>query len=941
MQKYIFVKGAKENNLKNIDVLIPKDKLVVFTGISGSGKTTLAFDTIYAEGQRRYVESLSSYARQFLGLMNKPDVEFIEGLSPSISIDQKTTSHNPRSTVGTITEIYDYLRLLYAGIGIPHCHICNREISSQSIDQIIDQIMEYPEGTKVMVTAPIIRGKKGEFQKQLESLLKQGYSRVIVDTIQYDLNESIIDLDKNKRHDITIIVDRLIIREGIRKRLTESVEIALNEADGIVLINKDLSEDILFSTKLACPDCSISIDDLTPRMFSFNSPFGACEKCTGLGILLKADPDLIIPDRNISVIEGAFTVAGLSFEKGSMMYSIYKMLSDKFGFKMHSSFNELPDKVQDILLKGTDGNPLYVEYETKTRTFSANEPFEGILKMVERRYKETTQPYMRAYYEGFMSDSACPSCNGKRLKPEVLAVTVGGLNIYEVTQISVKECMKFFSELKLTQMHQTIANILLKEINTRLKFLADVGLDYLTLSRNAGTLSGGEAQRIRLATQIGSGLTGVIYILDEPSIGLHQRDNTKLLNALKNMRDLGNTLIVVEHDMETIAEADYIIDIGPGAGVHGGEIVGEGKVADLIKSERSITGKYFSKELSIDRPEKNRPLNGKFLEIYGARQNNLKNIDVKIPLGINVCVTGVSGSGKSSLINEILYKELAFVLNGKKVKSGYHDRIEGMNYLDKVINIDQTPIGRTPRSNPATYIGVFDDIREIFAMTKESKARGYKKGRFSFNVKGGRCESCSGDGIKKIEMHFLPDVYVPCEVCKGKRYNKETLEVRYNGKNITDVLEMTIEEAYGFFSKIPQIENKFKVLMDVGLGYIKVGQSSTTLSGGEAQRVKLAYELSKRSTGKTMYILDEPTTGLHIDDVKKLLKIIDRLITAGNSVVIIEHNLDVIKCADYIIDLGPEGGDMGGNIIAKGTVDEIMKFENSYTGMYLKKYLGL
>lgn len=939
MQKYIYIKGAKENNLKNIDVRIPKDKLVVFTGISGSGKTTLAFDTIYAEGQRRYVESLSSYARQFLGLMTKPDVEYIEGLSPAISIDQKTTSHNPRSTVGTITEIYDYLRLLYARIGVPHCHICNREITSQSIDQIIEKVLEFPESTKIMVLAPIVKGKKGEFQKQFESLAKQGYSRVIVDDIQYDLNEDVIEIDKNKRHDITIVVDRLILREGIRKRLTESVEIALNEADGIVLINKDLNEDILFSTKLACPDCSISLDDLSPRMFSFNSPFGACEKCSGLGILLKADPDLVIPDKSLSLLDGAVVVAGISFEKGSMMYSVYKMLSETDDFKMNKPFNELPEKIQNILMNGSHGENIYVEYKTKTRSFKANEPFEGILKMVERRFKETTISYMRTYYEGFMSDSACPKCDGKRLKPEILAVTVGGKNIYEVTQVSIKESIKFFETLELSEMHKTIAQLLLKEIHARLQFLVDVGLDYLMLNRGAGTLSGGEAQRIRLATQIGSGLTGVIYILDEPSIGLHQRDNSRLLSALKHMRDLGNTLIVVEHDMETIAAADHIIDIGPGAGIHGGEVVAQGTVDDLIKSERSITGKYFSKELSIERPETIIQPDGRYLEIYGARQNNLKNLDVKIPLGMSVCVTGVSGSGKSSLINEVLYKELAAVLNGKRIKSGLHDRIEGMNYLDKVINIDQSPIGRTPRSNPSTYVGVFDHIRDIFAMTKESKARGYKKGRFSFNVKGGRCGSCNGDGIKKIEMHFLPDVYVPCEVCKGKRYNKETLEVRYNGKNISDILEMTIEEAYNFFSNIPAIENKFRVLMEVGLGYIRVGQSSTTLSGGEAQRVKLAFELSKRSTGKTMYILDEPTTGLHIDDVKKLLKIIDKLKQAGNSVVIIEHNLDVIKCADYVIDLGPEGGDLGGEIIAQGTVEQIMENKTSYTGQYLKKYL--
>lgn len=939
MQKYIYIKGAKENNLKNIDVRIPKDKLVVFTGISGSGKTTLAFDTIYAEGQRRYVESLSSYARQFLGLMTKPDVEYIEGLSPAISIDQKTTSHNPRSTVGTITEIYDYLRLLYARIGVPHCHICNREITSQSIDQIIEKVLEFPESTKIMVLAPIVKGKKGEFQKQFESLAKQGYSRVIVDDIQYDLNEDVIEIDKNKRHDITIVVDRLILREGIRKRLTESVEIALNEADGIVLINKDLNEDILFSTKLACPDCSISLDDLSPRMFSFNSPFGACEKCSGLGILLKADPDLVIPDKSLSLLDGAVVVAGISFEKGSMMYSVYKMLSETYDFKMNKPFNELPEKIQNILMNGSHGENIYVEYKTKTRSFKANEPFEGILKMVERRFKETTISYMRTYYEGFMSDSACPKCDGKRLKPEILAVTVGGKNIYEVTQVSIKESIKFFETLELSEMHKTIAQLLLKEIHARLQFLVDVGLDYLMLNRGAGTLSGGEAQRIRLATQIGSGLTGVIYILDEPSIGLHQRDNSRLLSALKHMRDLGNTLIVVEHDMETIAAADHIIDIGPGAGIHGGEVVAQGTVDDLIKSERSITGKYFSKELSIERPETIIQPDGRYLEIYGARQNNLKNLDVKIPLGMSVCVTGVSGSGKSSLINEVLYKELAAVLNGKRIKSGLHDRIEGMNYLDKVINIDQSPIGRTPRSNPSTYVGVFDHIRDIFAMTKESKARGYKKGRFSFNVKGGRCGSCNGDGIKKIEMHFLPDLYVPCEVCKGKRYNKETLEVRYNGKNISDILEMTIEEAYNFFSNIPAIENKFRVLMEVGLGYIRVGQSSTTLSGGEAQRVKLAFELSKRSTGKTMYILDEPTTGLHIDDVKKLLKIIDKLKQAGNSVVIIEHNLDVIKCADYVIDLGPEGGDLGGEIIAQGTVEQIMENKTSYTGQYLKKYL--
>ncbi|MFA7672851.1 MAG: excinuclease ABC subunit UvrA [Clostridia bacterium] len=939
MLKYINIKGAKENNLKNIDVKIPKDKFVVLTGISGSGKSSLAFDTIYAEGQRRYVESLSSYARMFLGLMTKPDVEYIEGLSPSISIDQKTTSHNPRSTVGTITEINDYLRLLFARIGTPHCHICGREILSQSIDQIIGKILENENGTKIMVISPVYKGKKGEFQKYFEYLKKQGYIRIIVDSVQYDLTTDEINIDKNKKHDVSIIIDRLIIREGIRKRLTESVETAIKEADGMVMINVDLTEDIVFSTKLACTECGISMDELSPRMLSFNSPFGACPKCTGLGVLLKADPDLIIPDKGISLINGALSVAGLSFEKGSMLYSLYKMLSKKYDFKMDLPFCELPDEVQNILMNGTDGNILHVDYETKTRSFTADQAFEGLIKIVERRYTETNTPYMRSYYEGFMSDSPCPDCNGKRLKPEILAITINGKNIYDVTAMSIRECREFFTNLPLTETQVLISSVLLKEINSRLTFLVDVGLDYLTLHRTASTLSGGEAQRIRLATQIGTGLTGVIYILDEPSIGLHQRDNSKLLMTLKKMRDLGNTLIVVEHDMETMYEADYIIDIGPGAGIHGGEVVGEGTVEDIINSPRSITGKYLSHELFIPMRESARIPNGNFLSVRGARQNNLKNIDVKIPLGVEVCVTGVSGSGKSSLVNEIIYKELAFVLNGKKTRSGDHDRIDGMNNLDKVINIDQSPIGRTPRSNPATYTGVFDDIREIFSMTKEAKSRGYLKGRFSFNIKGGRCESCCGDGIKKIEMHFLPDVYIPCEVCKGKRYNIETLEVKYNGKSIADVLDMTIEEAYYFFKNIPFIEPKLKVLLEVGLGYIKVGQSSTTLSGGEAQRIKLAYELSKRSTGKTIYILDEPTTGLHIDDVKKLLLIIDRLVDAGNSVIIIEHNLDVIKSADYIIDLGPEGGDRGGYVIATGTVAQIMENENSYTGQYLKKYL--
>ena len=938
-KKYIYIKGAKENNLKNIDLYIPKEKLVVMTGISGSGKTTLAFDTIYAEGQRRYVESLSSYARQFLGLMNKPDVEFIEGLSPSISIDQKTTSHNPRSTVGTITEIYDYLRLLYARIGIPHCHICGREISSQSIDQIIDKILEFPEGTKIMVLAPVVKRKKGEFKSLIDNILKSGYTRLIIDEVLYDITEDTIDLDKNKRHDITIVIDRLIIRDNIRKRLTESVEIALTEGDGLVLINKDLQEDILFSSKLACPHCSISIEDLTPRMFSFNSPFGACERCSGLGILLKADENLIIPDKSLSLLNEAVVVAGLSFDEGSVLYNLYLNLAKRYDADPKLAFKDLPDELQDIILHGTNDSSITIKTRKRRSQTIVSEPFEGLLAMVERRYKETSLSYMRSYYEGFMSDSACPKCDGKRLKPEVLAVTINNLNIFDVTDFAIKESLAFFENISLSEMQVQISAVLLKEIKIRLKFLIDVGLDYLTLSRTAGTLSGGEAQRIRLATQIGSGLTGVIYILDEPSIGLHQKDNAKLLNALKNMRDLGNTLIVVEHDMETIEQADHIIDIGPGAGIHGGRVVAQGKVEDLIKSKESITGKYFSKELSIDMPDKPREDDGRFLKILGAEQNNLKNIDVSIPLGLYTCVTGVSGSGKSSLINEILYKELAFVLNGKRIKAGKHRAIEGMNYLDKVINIDQSPIGRTPRSNPATYVGVFDGIRDIFSMTKEAKARGYKKGRFSFNLKGGRCESCNGDGIKKIEMHFLPDVYVPCEVCKGKRYNKETLEIKYNGKNISDILDMTIEEAFYFFENIPQIENKMKMLLDVGLGYIKVGQSSTTLSGGEAQRVKLAFELSKRSTGKTMYILDEPTTGLHIDDVKRLLLIINRLIEGGNTVVIIEHNLDVIKCADYIIDLGPEGGDLGGTLVATGPVKEIMNNPNSYTGKSLKDYL--
>lgn len=935
----IFIKGAREHNLKNVDIEIPRDKFIVITGLSGSGKSSLAFDTIYAEGQRRYVESLSSYARQFLGQMEKPDVDYIDGLSPAISIDQKTTSKNPRSTVGTVTEIHDYFRLLYARIGIPHCPKCGKEITQQTIDQMVDQILSLEQNTRIQLLAPVVRGRKGEYHKLIEDVKKGGFVRIRVDGQIMDVNDK-ITLDKNKKHNIEVVVDRLIIREDIQKRLSDSLETVLNLSGGIAIIDIIGKEEMLFSQNFACSDCGISIEELTPRMFSFNNPFGACPTCTGLGNLLKVDPDLVIPDRSLSLTDGAIVASGWNVEsEDAYVRMIFNALAKHYKFKLDTPFNKLPAKIIDIILNGTKGEKIKVEYEREYGSGSYMAAFEGVTNVIERRYKETQSESMKQYYEQFMSQNPCPDCNGARLKPESLAVTVGGKNIHELSSMPVADIKDFFANLELSDRHKMIARQILKEINARIGFLVDVGLEYLTLSRGAGTLSGGEAQRIRLATQIGSGLMGVLYILDEPSIGLHQRDNTRLLKTLTRLRDLGNTLVVVEHDEETMEAADYIIDMGPGAGIHGGYVVAEGSLDTIIKNENSLTGQYLSGKKKIEIPEERRKPNGKYLEIVGARENNLKNVNVSIPLGVLTTVTGVSGSGKSTLINEILHKSLASQLNRARTKPGAHDTIKGVKYLDKVINIDQSPIGRTPRSNPATYTGVFDLIREVFASTTEAKMKGYKTGRFSFNVKGGRCEACSGDGIIKIEMHFLPDIYVPCEVCKGKRYNRETLEVRYKGKSIADVLDMTVEDALEFFKNIPKIQRKLQTLYDVGLGYVKVGQPSTTLSGGEAQRVKLATELSKRSTGSTLYILDEPTTGLHIADVHKLIDILQRLVDSGNSMVIIEHNLDVIKTSDYIIDLGPEGGNKGGEVVAQGTPEEVALVEESYTGQYLKKLL--
>ena len=939
MEKDIIIKGAREHNLKNIDVKIPREKLVVLTGLSGSGKSSLAFDTIYAEGQRRYVESLSSYARMFLGQMEKPDVDYIDGLSPAISIDQKTTSKNPRSTVGTVTEIYDYLRLLYARIGIPHCPKCGKEVQRQSIDQIVDKVMSLGEGTKIQILAPVIRGKKGEHKKVFENARKSGYVRVKADGEQYDLSEP-IELKKTQKHNIEIIIDRLIIRENIVQRLTDSLETAIALTGDVVLVEVIGGEIMSFSQNFACDDCGISLQELTPRLFSFNNPYGACDNCDGLGALSKIDPDLVVADENLSIIDGAISATGWASanKKDSMAYMYFTALADYYGFDVNTPYKDLPKDIQDIILYGTGDTNIPMNYERSYGSGKYSAPFEGVITNLERRYNANTYDYVKNDIERYVNDVTCPKCHGARLNDEVLAVTINGVNIYEFTTMPIQKEIDFVNSLELTDREKMIGEQILKEIKARLKFLLDVGLDYLSLSRSAGTLSGGEAQRIRLATQIGSGLMGVLYILDEPSIGLHQRDNDRLIETLKHLRDLGNTVIVVEHDTDTMYAADYIVDIGPGAGVNGGELVGEGTVEDLIKSPRSITGKYLSGELKIEVPKERRKPTG-WIEVRGAKENNLKNINVKIPIGVMTCVTGVSGSGKSSLVNEILYKKLAHVLNRARTHAGEHKEIKGIEQLDKIIDINQSPIGRTPRSNPATYTNVFGDIREVFASTNEAKVRGYKSGRFSFNVKGGRCEACSGDGIKKIEMHFLADIFVPCEVCKGKRYNRETLEVKYKGKNIYEVLEMTVDEGVEFFENIPKIKRKLETLQEVGLGYIKLGQSSTTLSGGEAQRVKLATELSKRSTGKTIYILDEPTTGLHTADVHKLTEVLDKLVEGGNTVVVIEHNLDVIKTADYIIDMGPEGGDNGGTVIASGTPEQVAKVEKSYTGKYLKKML--
>ena len=940
MQTEIFVKGARANNLKNIDVAIPRDKLVVITGLSGSGKSSLAFDTIYAEGQRRYVESLSSYARMFLGQMEKPDVDYIDGLSPAISIDQKTTSKNPRSTVGTVTEVYDYLRLLWARIGTPHCPNCGKEIRQQSIDQIIDQIMALPEGTRIQVLAPVIRGKKGEHAKVLENARKSGYVRVRADGNLYELTEE-IPLEKNKKHSIEIVVDRLVIRPDITRRLTDSVETAASLGGGLVLVNLPKEDrDLSFSQNYACEDCGVSIEELAPRMFSFNSPFGACPTCTGLGSQMKADPALIIPNPRLSILEGAIAVSGWQNVKTDSIARMYfEAMGKKYGFKLTTPFRDLPQEARDVILNGTKGEKLKLTYDRADGKGTFQQAFEGILNNVERRFAETQSDASRKELEECMSQCPCPTCNGRRLKKEALAVTVGGLDIDTFCHKPVTDALAFVEDLALTETQAQIAQQILKEVKARLGFLRSVGLSYLTLSRQAGTLSGGESQRIRLATQIGSSLMGVLYILDEPSIGLHQRDNDMLLETLKHLRDLGNTLLVVEHDEDTMRAADYLVDIGPKAGVHGGEVIAAGSVEDVMAEPRSITGQYLSGAKKIPVPARRRPGNGHSLTVRGAAENNLQDLDVTFPLGTFTCVTGVSGSGKSSLVNEILFKRLGADLNRMKVRAGKHREIEGEEYLDKVIAIDQSPIGRTPRSNPATYTGLFGDIRELFASTPDAKARGYGPGRFSFNVKGGRCESCAGDGLIKIEMHFLPDIYVPCEVCKGKRYNRETLEVRYKGKNIYDVLDMTVDEGLAFFENLPKLRRKLETLSSVGLGYIKIGQSSTTLSGGEAQRVKLATELSRRSTGKTVYILDEPTTGLHSYDVQKLLEVLDRLVEGGNTVIVIEHNLDVIKWADHVIDLGPEGGAGGGRLVCAGTPEEVARCEDSYTGQYLKKML--
>ena len=941
MQNSIIIKGAKEHNLKDINIEIPRDKLVVITGLSGSGKSSLAFDTLYAEGQRRYVESLSSYARQFLGLMEKPDVESIEGLSPAISIDQKTTSRNPRSTVGTVTEIYDYIRLLYARIGVPYCPNCGKKIEKQTIDQIIDSVMSLEEGTRIQVLAPVVRGKKGEYTKLLQDFQKEGFVRVRVDGEVYELTDD-IEIDRKKKHNIELVVDRLVVKEEIRTRLTESVETALKYANNLVVIDIPGDKEILYSQNYACPDCNISIEELTPRMFSFNNPFGACPTCTGIGYLMKMDEDLIVPDKNKTLYDGIKAFGASTMKKGDTMAKMYfESIAKHYGVEIKDvPIKKLPRWFLEKILYGTGDEAIDFEYTSYAGTRKFTSPFEGVLPTLDRRYNETKSQGMRDFYEMYMSESACQTCHGARLKKESLSVKVGDKNINELTDMSIDKIKDFLNTLQLNNKDKMIADQILKELNKRLQFLLDVGLEYLTLSRSAGSLSGGEAQRIRLATQIGSGLTGVLYILDEPSIGLHQRDNEKLLATLRKLRDLGNTVLVVEHDEDTMYAADQIIDIGPGAGVHGGKVIAQGTAEEIKLVPESITGQYLSGKKQILVPKKRRKSNGKAIEVKGATEHNLKNINVKFPLGQFICVTGVSGSGKSTLVNEILYKTVAKEIYGSNEKPGKCKEIKGLENVDKIINIDQSPIGRTPRSNPATYTGVFDVIRDIFASTQEAKMRGYDKGRFSFNVAGGRCEACSGDGVLKIEMHFLPDIYVPCEVCKGKRYNRETLEVKYKGKTISDVLDMTVEETLKFFENIPKIKSKIQTLYDVGLGYIKLGQPSTTLSGGEAQRVKLATELSKKATGKTLYILDEPTTGLHIADVHKLVDILQRLVDTGNSIIVIEHNLDLIKTADYIIDLGPEGGEKGGQIIAVGTPEQITRNDQSYTGKFLKKYLG-
>lgn len=936
MKDNLIIKGARENNLKNIDLTIPRDKLVVFTGLSGSGKSTLAFETIYAEGQRRYVESLSSYARMFLGQMEKPDVDLIEGLSPAISIDQKTTSHNPRSTVGTVTEIYDYFRLLFARVGVPHCPECGREIARQTVDQICDKVMAYPEGTKILINAPVIRGKKGEYSKNLEGYKKSGFARVEIDGIVYDLDED-IKLDKNKKHNISVVVDRLVVKQGIEKRLADSLETAIKLADGLVSVQEIGGNNQLFSTKYSCPDCGISIEEIEPRLFSFNNPFGACPECHGLGFNKRVDPDLVVKDKNKSLREGAMTVTGWNLDSGKMAEMNFNSLARHYGFSLDVPVKDLPPEIYQMLLYGNGGEKIKMDYSTRTFNGSFNSAWEGIIPNLERRFRETSSDYTKMEIERYMTVTPCDTCHGKRLRKEALAVTVGNKNIAEITDMSVKNLLQFMNDLQFDNTRSQIAKPIAKEINARLNFLLNVGLGYLTLSRSAVTLSGGEAQRIRLATQIGSGLTGVLYILDEPSIGLHQRDNQKLIGTLKSLKDIGNTLIVVEHDEDTMREADYIVDIGPKAGVHGGEVVACGSVEDIMAEPRSITGDYLAGRRRIEIPKERKLPDGRWLTVLGAKQNNLKAVNAKFPVGLITAVTGVSGSGKSSLINEIVYPYLASRLNGAKLRDGNADSVNGIEFFDKVIQIDQSPIGRSPRSNPATYTGVFSPIRDLFASTPDAKERGYKAGRFSFNVSGGRCENCEGDGVIKIEMHFLPDMYVTCEVCKGKRYNRETLQVKYKGKNINDVLEMTVDEACEFFKSIPSIYNKIKTLQDVGLGYIRLGQSSTTLSGGEAQRVKLATELSKRATGRTLYILDEPTTGLHSYDIDKLCTVLQRLQQGGNTIIVIEHNLDVIKLADYIVDLGPEGGDGGGTIIAEGSPEQVANTPQSFTGQFLKK----